>query len=187
MKAVILAGGIGSRMGRLTDNCPKPMVEVGGRPFLWHLMQFCSAHGVSDFIVALGHHGARIKDYFLRYQVLQNNISIDLRSGQTKFDCPAAPDWRVHLIDTGLKTMTGGRLRRLRRWLNEEQHFLMTYGDGLADIDLRALEKFHLQHGRLATVTAVRIPDRFGHLSLNGDMVMTYEEKPKNDRTWING
>ena len=187
MKAVILAGGLGSRMGLQTKNRPKPMVEVGGRPLLWHLMQLCSAQGVSDFIIALGHKGDRIKDYFLRYRAFQGDFSIDLRSEKIEFHCQEMPDWHLHLVDTGLGTMTGGRLKRLHSWLREERHFLMTYGDGLADIDLRALEQFHVQHGRLATITAVRIPERFGRLSLRGDTVMMFEEKPDNDRPWING
>ena len=186
MKAVILAGGLGSRMGGETANRPKPMVEVGGNPILWHLMQLCSAQGVSEFFVALGHNGVSIKDYFLRYQALHNDVSIDLRSGKTEFHGQEAPDWRVHLIDTGLATATGGRLKRLSPWLCDEPYFLMTYGDGLADIDLRALEQFHVNHGRLATVTAVRVPERFGRLSLEGDMVTMFQEKPDNGRPWIN-
>ena len=187
MKAVILAGGMGRRIGGQTSNCPKPLVEIGGYPLLWHLMQLCSAQGVSEFIVALGHGGERVKDYFLRYRALQDDVSVDLQSGKVEFHGQKAPDWRVHLIDTGLATMTGGRLKRLSSWLCDESHFLMTYADGLADIDLRALEQFHLGHGRLATLTAVRIPERFGRLSLEGDRVIMFHEKPDNCRPWING
>lgn len=187
MKAVILAGGLGRRMGGETADCPKPMMEVGGYPLLWHLMQLCSAQGVSEFIVALGPKGVRIKEFFLRYRVLQGNVSVDLRSGKTELHCQDAPDWRVHLIDTGLATMTGGRLKRLNSWLRDESYFLMTYGDGLADIDLRALEQFHVGHGRLATLTAVRIPERFGRLSLEDDTVTKFQEKPDNCCPWING
>ena len=187
MKAVILAGGHGSRMGGETASRPKPLVEVGGRPILWHLMQLCAAQGASEFFIVLGHNGGQIKDYFLRYRALHSDLSIDLRSGQTEFHGPNAPDWRVHLIDTGSTSMTGGRLKRLRSWLRNEPYFLMTYGDGLADIDLRSLEQFHLGHGCLATITAVRVPERFGRLSLEGDKVISFHEKPASERPWING
>jgi len=183
MKAVILAGGQGTRMGSVTGDCPKPMVEVGGRPLLWHLMGLCSAQGVvSEFIVALGYKGAVIKDYFLSYPAC--DVSIDLRSGEAHIHTQQSPGWRIHLVNTGLTTNTGGRLKRLASWLRSERHFLMTYGDGLANIDLRALEQHHISHGRLATVTAVRVPERFGRLVLDGDRVTKFREKPDH---WING
>jgi glucose-1-phosphate cytidylyltransferase len=183
MKAVILAGGQGTRMG--PTDCPKPMIEVGGRPLLWHLMQLCSAQGViSEFILALGYKGAVIKDYFLKYPAVANDVSIDLGSGESHIHSQQSPGWRVHLINTGLTTNTGGRLKRLAPWLRDERHFLMTYGDGLANVDLRALEQHHISHGRLATVTAVRVPERFGRLVLNGDSVTKFQEKPN---SWING
>jgi glucose-1-phosphate cytidylyltransferase len=147
-------------------------------------MQFCSAHGVSEFILALGYQGPVIKDYF---QPLQPDLSLDLRSGKTEIDRQEGPDWRIHFIDTGSSTMTGGRLKRLAHWLRDEPHFLMTYGDGLANINLRALEQYHASHGRLATVTAVRVPERFGRLTLDGDKVTSFQEKPDDGRPWVNG
>ena len=183
MKAVILAGGQGTRIGSV--DFPKPMIEVGGRPLLWHLMQVCSVQGVvSEFVVALGYKGAMIKDYFLNYPALENDVSIDLGSGEAHVHHQRSPDWRIHFIDTGPTTNTGGRLKRLQPWLHSEPYFLMTYGDGLANIDLRALEQHHISHGRLATVTTVRVPERFGRLVLEGDRVIKFQEKPK---SWING
>jgi glucose-1-phosphate cytidylyltransferase len=187
MKAVILAGGRGTRMGDKTAECPKPMIEVAGRPLLWHLMNLCSMHGISEFIIALGYRGSQIKDYFCRYGILNNDVSVDLGSGQVQFLTNNAPNWRVHLIDTGPATMTGGRLKRLAYWLRTESHFLMTYGDGLADINLKALEEFHIGHGRLATITAVQVPERFGRLTLKDDEVTVFREKSDDDRPWING
>jgi glucose-1-phosphate cytidylyltransferase len=166
---------------------PKPMLEVGGYPLLWHLMQLCSAQGVFEFIVALGYQGLVIKDYFLRCQALQHDLSIDLRSGKTEIHGQEGPDWRIHLIDTGASTMTGGRLKRLAPWLRGEPDFLMTYGDGLGNVDLRALEQYHASHGRLATLTAVRVPERFGRLTLDGDRVTSFQEKPDNRQPWVNG
>jgi glucose-1-phosphate cytidylyltransferase len=186
MKAVILAGGLGERMGDMTTAQPKPMLKVGDRPLLWHLMQLCAAQGSSEFLVALGYKGMEIKDYFVRYGPLERDVSLDLDKGTAVFHEASAPDWQIHLIDTGTFTMTGGRLKRLRRWLDAEPYFLMTYGDGLADVDLRALERFHIGHGRLATMTAVRVPERFGRLSLDGDRVTAFQEKPDADRPWIN-
>jgi glucose-1-phosphate cytidylyltransferase len=187
MKAVILAGGLGTRMGSETVDRPKPMIEVGGYPLLWHVMRLCAAQGVTEFIVALGYKGFMIKDYFLRYRTLQHDLSIDLESGELTVHRHECPKWRVHMVDTGLLTMTGGRLKRLAGWLKNESHFLMTYGDGLADVDLCALEKFHLAHGRPATLTAVRVPERFGRLTLDGDTVMEFHEKPEDGRSWVNG
>ena len=187
MKAVILAGGLGTRMGSQTVERPKPMVEVGGHPLLWHLMRLCAAQGVCEFLVALGYKGSMIKDYFLRFEALQHDLSIDLASGAVDVHRRRTPEWRVHLIDTGQATMTGGRLKRLAAWLQDEPHFLMTYGDGLADVDLQALERYHESHGRLATVTAVRVPARFGQMKLNGEAVREFREKPEDSGSWING
>ncbi len=182
MKAAMLVGGKGSRMGQATAACPKPMLEVNGQPILWHLMQFCAAQGVSDFVLALGYEGNRIRDYLLRRRLSGNEAAVDVA-----FPGEIAAPRRVHLVDTGPDTMTGGRLKRLEPWLNDASHFLLTYGDVLADIDLGALERFHVAHGRLATVTAAHVPDRFGRLSLDGDAVIKFEKKPGKDRPWING
>ena len=185
MKVAMLVGGKGSRMGQATAEGPKPILEVAGQPILWHLMQLCAAQGVSEFVLALGYKGNRIRDYFLRRAVGGNDPPTEYV--EVDFPGETAPVRRVHLVDTGVDTMTGGRLKRLKPWLNGAPHFLMTYGDVLADVDLGALERFHVAHGRLATVTAARVPDRFGRLSLDGDMVTKFEEKPSEDRPWING
>jgi glucose-1-phosphate cytidylyltransferase len=187
MKAVILAGGLGTRMGSETNHRPKPMVEVGGIPLIYHLMAMCAAQGVDEFVVALGYKAAAIKDYFLHFNAIQHDITVDLASGAVDFHRQPTQGWKVHLIDTGLETMTGGRIRRLAPWLAGESHFLMTYGDGLANVDLRALESFHLAHGRPATVTAVRMPERFGRLVLDGEQVIAFAEKPERSATWISG
>jgi len=187
MKAVILAGGLGTRMGSETSHRPKPMVEVGGIPLLYHLMAMCAAQGVDEFIVALGYKAAVVKDYFLHFNAIQHDITVDLASGDVQYHRQPTQGWKVHLIDTGLETMTGGRIRRLAPRLAGESHFLMTYGDGLANVDLNALEAFHISHGRPATVTAVPMPERFGRLVLDGDQVLAFAEKPKRSATWING
>ena len=185
MKVAMLVGGKGSRMGEATVDCPKPMLEVAGRPILWQLMQLCAAQGVSEFVLALGHKGNRIRDYFARCAVGGNELPPEYV--EVAFPGETGPARRVHLVDTGIDTMTGGRLKRLKPWLKGEPHFLMTYGDVLADVDLGALERFHAAHGRLVTVVATRVPERFGRLSLDGDMVTKFEEKPGEDRPWING
>jgi glucose-1-phosphate cytidylyltransferase len=188
MKAVILAGGKGTRMGLATVDRPKPMIELGGRPLIWHLMRLCSAQGITEFLIALGYKGEVIKDYFLNSRALQHDSSADLGNGAVAIPDQQMPNWRVHLIDTGATTNTGGRLRRLASWLHNEPHFLMTYGDGLANVDLVALEQYHISHGRLATVTAVRVPERFGRLALDDDgVVVGFKEKPDDDPVWING
>lgn len=187
MKAVILAGGSGTRMGAETNLRPKPMLEVGGRPLLYHLMALCAAQGVSEFIVALGYKAAVVKEYFLHFNAIQHDLTIDLASGDVQYHRQTCQGWKVHLVDTGLETMTGGRIRRVAGYLAEDPYFLLTYGDGLADVDLAALERFHLAHGRLATVTAVRMPERFGRLELEGDRVLAFTEKPERGSAWING
>lgn len=187
MKAVILAGGFGTRLSEETTLRPKPMVEIGGRPILWHIMKIFEAGGVTEFIVALGYKGEVIKQYFLDFYAIHNDISIDLASGRTTIHDGNQPNWKVHLVDTGLATQTGGRLRRLRSWLQDDDDFLFTYGDGVADIDIRKLVAYHRAHGRKATVTTVRPPARFGNLTFEGDTVTNFHEKPEEGEGWING
>ena len=185
MKAVILAGGVGSRLSEETSTKPKPMVEIGGHPIIWHIMQIFAAGGVKDFIICLGYKGYSIKEYFLNYRLHLSDVTIDVANGSIDFHRGRAEDWRVSLIETGDATMTGGRLRRVREYLNED--FFLTYGDGVADIDLNKLLAFHRSHGRLATVTSVVPPGRFGALELAGDRVLSFNEKPAGDGAAING
>lgn len=187
MKTVILCGGLGSRLAEETQLKPKPMVEIGGRPILWHIMMIYARHGVKDFMLALGYKSEVIKDYFLRYHARQSDLMIDLKSGQVEYNDPVVEDWRVSLIDTGSHTMTGGRLLRLKRNLELEGTFMLTYGDGVSDIDITALLAFHRSHGRLATVTAVHPPVRFGELEIKEGRVISFEEKPQADQGWVNG
>jgi glucose-1-phosphate cytidylyltransferase len=186
MRTVILAGGLGSRLSEETTLKPKPMVEIGGWPILWHIMQIYSAHGYADFVVACGYKGSYIKEYFRNYLMNNNDVVVSLSTGQTRVLEHRTPPWEVHLIDTGAGTQTGGRLRRCRQWLTG-QTFMMTYGDGVGDINITRLVEFHRAHGKLATLTAVRPPARFGGLSFNGDAVVTFSEKPQIGEGWING
>jgi glucose-1-phosphate cytidylyltransferase len=186
MKVVILAGGLGTRLSEETEVRPKPMVEIGGHPIIWHIMKHYAGNGFQEFVVALGYKGEEVKRFFLDYNRLRASVTVDLSTGGSNFH-EAAPDkWRVHLIDTGLKTNTGGRVKRLQPWL-EGETFMLTYGDGLCDIDLNDLLRFHRSHGRLATVTAVRPPARFGGLIFDGDLVSDFTEKPQIGEGWING
>ena len=187
MKAVILAGRFGSRLSEETALRPKPMVEIGGRPILWHIMNICAFHGIKEFLIALGYKAEIIKEYFLNFYAINNDISVDLATGKTTIHEGNQPDWRIHLVDTGLQTQTGGRLKRLREWLDEDETFLFTYGDGVTDLDIRALVRFHKSHGKLATVTMVRSPERFGRIGLERDQVVNFYEKPQNSEGWING
>jgi len=186
MQVVILAGGRGTRISEETISRPKPMVEIGGKPILWHIMAFYASYGYKEFLVACGYKGDLIKEYFRTIVLRDSDFILDLRDGAITVlnGCPL--DWRVGIIDTGLDTMTGGRLRRLQPLIGSEA-FMCTYGDGLSDVDLRALLEFHRSHGRLATVTAVRPPARFGGLSLDGDRVSEFTEKPQVRAGWING
>jgi glucose-1-phosphate cytidylyltransferase len=187
MKAVILAGGFGSRLSEETVIRPKPMVEIGGKPILWHIMNIFATHGVNEFIIALGYKAEYIKEYFLNFYAINNNLSIDLATGKTTIHDGKQPKWRIHLVDTGLHTQTGGRLKRLREWLDQEEIFLFTYGDGVADLDIKALLQFHLAHGKLATVTTVRPPARFGRIAFEADQVTNFYEKTEASEGWING
>lgn len=187
MKVVILCGGLGTRLSEETQLKPKPMVEIGARPILWHIMRIYDRHGFRDFMLALGYKGEVIKDYFVNYHARQSDITVHLRRGEVEFSNPAVEDWSVSLVDTGANTQTGGRLRRLRDRLAPHGTFMMTYGDGLANIDLTALMAFHRAHGRIATVTAVRPPARFGDLQIVDNVVNSFEEKPQAGAGWING
>ena len=187
MKAVILAGGRGTRLAEETTLRPKPMVEIGGRPILWHIMQIYAAHGVTDFVICLGYKGWQIKEYFLNYLTHSSDIAVDLATGKVDVLRPAAEPWRVTLVDTGEDAMTGGRLKRVAPHLRGEDAFCMTYGDGVADIDVGALIAFHRAHGRLATVTSVTPPGRFGALRRDGARVDAFLEKPPGDGGAING
>lgn len=187
MKTIILAGGLGTRLSEETVLKPKPMVEVGGHPMLWHIMNIYAAHGFGEFLVALGYKGEVIKDYFLNFQARSADLSIDLGSGKVALGPGRGLDWRVHLVDTGAETQTGGRLKRMKAWLGEDGTFMATYGDGVSDVDVKALVEFHKSHGRLATVTAVRPPARFGGLAMEGDRVTRFAEKPQAGEGWING
>lgn len=187
MKAVILAGGLGTRLSEETVLRPKPMVEVGGKPILWHIMQIHAAHGIREFIVALGYKGEMVKEYFLNFFAINNDLSIDLSTGKTTIHDGNQPRWIVHLVDTGLATQTGGRVKRLKEWLSNDETFLLTYGDGVADVDFAKLLEFHRSHGKLATMTSVRSPARFGRIGFDGDRVVEFFEKPESGEGWING
>ena len=188
MKAVILAGGFGSRLSEETTLRPKPMIEIGGKPILWHIMNIFSTNGITEFIIALGYKGEIVKDYFLNFRAFNSDISIDLARGATTIQKDSSqPNWRVHLVDTGLYTQTGGRLKRLRKWLASDENFMFTYGDGVADLDIKALLEFHKAHGKLATVTTVRSPARFGRIVFQEDQIAEFYEKPEASEGWING
>jgi len=187
MKAVILAGGLGTRISEETSVRPKPMVEIGGKPILWHIMNIYGCYGFDEFIIALGYKGEVIKEYFLNFYAMNNDITLDLATGGTVVHDGRQPRWKVHLVDTGDSTQTGGRVRRLARWLGEDKTFMMTYGDGVADVDIRALQCFHQSHGKLATVTTVRPPARFGGIVFDGSRVAQFTEKPQTGEGWING
>ncbi len=186
MKAVILAGGLGTRISEESSIRPKPMIEIGGKPMLWHIMKIYSHYGVNEFVICAGYLGYMIKEYFLNYRSHMSDVTIDLASGQVTVHRAFAEPWRVTVIDTGADTMTGGRLRQVRDFVSDD-HFCMTYGDGLADIDIGALIRFHKAHESEATVTRVLPPGRFGALDLEGDLVTGFQEKPMGDGGWING
>ncbi|MDR1817996.1 MAG: glucose-1-phosphate cytidylyltransferase [Puniceicoccales bacterium] len=189
MKTVILAGGLGTRLGEETVLRPKPMLEIGGRPILWHIMKIYSAHGVNDFVVCAGHKGYLIKEYFANYFLHMTDVTFDMAKNSVEVHARHAEPWRVTVIDTGESTMTGGRLKRVRDYVGDET-FCLTYGDGVSDVDIGALTRFHKQSGRLATLTAVQPPGRFGALEFDaGDpsRIRHFQEKPAGEGAWING
>jgi len=186
MKVVILAGGYGTRLSEYTDAIPKPMVTIGGQPILWHTMNTFATFGYKDFYLALGYKSELIKEYFLHYHNLNSDFTVDLESGKTTTEQNDPIDWKVSLIDTGLNTMTGGRVKRMKQSIGNEP-FLLTYGDGVANINVNKLIEFHKSHNKMVTVTAVHPVARFGELSLDGDQVTSFKEKPQTTQGWING
>jgi glucose-1-phosphate cytidylyltransferase len=187
MKAVILAGGLGTRISEETHLKPKPMIEIGGKPVLWHLMKIYSSHGINDFIVCCGYKGYVIKEYFANYFLHMSDITFDMSNNKMKVHQQNAEPWTVTLVDTGEDTQTGGRLKRVASYLKDEKAFCFTYGDGLSNVDITKLIQFHQKHDKLATITAVQPPGRYGALNLKGDLVTGFFEKPKGDGGWING
>ncbi|WP_354699233.1 Glucose-1-phosphate cytidylyltransferase [Paraconexibacter sp. AEG42_29] len=186
MKAVILAGGFGSRLSEETTLRPKPMVEIGGKPILWHIMKLYAAHGIDDFVVCLGYKGYVIKEYFANYALHTSDVTFDMRTGEMEVHRSTTEPWRVTLVDTGPSSMTGGRLRRVMPYLGDED-FCFTYGDGVADLDITALIAYHREQGLQATVTAVQPPGRYGALGVEDGRVTSFEEKPRGDGLWMNG
>jgi len=187
MKAVILAGGLGSRIAEETHLRPKPMIEIGGRPILWHIMKLYYAHGIRDFVICCGFKGYVIKEYFANYGLHMSDITFDLSQNRIEFHRQSAENWRVTLVDTGENSMTGGRLKRVAAYLKDEDAFCFTYGDGVSSVDIAGTIAFHKSHGKLATVTAVRPPARYGALQLEGSEVQGFIEKPEGEGGFING
>lgn len=187
MKAVILAGGLGTRLSEETSIRPKPMVEVGGKPILWHIMKMYSAHGINDFIICCGYKGYLIKEYFANYFLHSSDVTFNMRENTMKVHDKRAEDWNVTLVDTGDSSMTGGRLRRVADYVRHEEAFCFTYGDGVSDVDISATIAFHKQHGKAATLTATYPPGRFGALDIKQHQVLNFKEKPKGDGAMING
>ncbi|MYM85386.1 glucose-1-phosphate cytidylyltransferase [Duganella sp. FT50W] len=187
MKAVILAGGLGTRLSEETTLKPKPMVEVGGKPILWHILKSYSAHGINDFVICCGYRGYVIKEFFANYFLHTSDVTFDLQQNSMEVHQRHAEPWRVTLIDTGADTMTGGRLKRVREHVAKDDAFCFTYGDGVSDIDIGASIAFHRQHGKLATMTAVQPPGRFGAVDMDGSRILSFKEKPQGDGNWVNG
>jgi glucose-1-phosphate cytidylyltransferase len=185
MKAVLLAGGLGTRISEESASRPKPMIEVGGKPILWHIMKMYSAHGINEFVVCCGYKGYVIKEYFANYFLHQSDVTIDMATNNIEVHHKKAEPWKITLVDTGEETQTGGRLKRVADYVYGD--FCMTYGDGVGSVDLTGLLKFHASHGKLATMTAVQPPGRFGALQLNGNKIESFVEKPQGDGGWING
>ncbi|MEM5427386.1 glucose-1-phosphate cytidylyltransferase [Cupriavidus oxalaticus] len=186
MKVVILAGGLGTRISEESHLKPKPMIEIGGKPILWHIMKIYSHYGINDFVICLGYKGYVIKEYFANYFLHMSNVTFDMARNHMEVHERYAEPWRVTLIDTGAETLTGGRLKRVRDYIGDET-FCFTYGDGVTNLDIGALIEFHRDHGKLATVTAIQPPGRYGALNLNGAAVSNFQEKPAGDGAWING
>lgn len=187
MKVVLLAGGLGTRLSEETELKPKPMVEIGGKPILWHIMKMYSHHGFNDFIVCCGYKGFLIKEYFYHYYMHVSDVTIDMEKNTIDYHSSKAEPWKITLVDTGLSSMTGGRLARVRKYINNET-FMLTYGDGVSDVDIRALVDYHRQSGKLATLTAVQTAGKFGALKIDdSSMIRAFEEKPRGDGAWING
>jgi len=186
MKAVILAGGLGTRLSEETHLKPKPMVEIGGMPILWHIMKIYSAHGINEFIICAGYKGYLIKEYFANYFIHMSDVTFDMRSNEMEVHHKKAEPWKVTVVDTGEKTLTGGRLKRVADYIGDEA-FCFTYGDGVADVDIKELVNFHRSHGKLATLTAVQPPGRYGAIEKSGNQVTRFMEKPKGDGGLING
>jgi len=187
VKTVILAGGLGTRIAEESQVRPKPMVDIGGRPLLWHIMKLYSAHGLHDFIICCGYKGYVIKEYFANYFLHMSDVTFDMSTNTMQVHHRKAEPWRVTLVDTGESTQTGGRLKRVASYLRDEEAFCLTYGDGLADVDITAQLAFHRAHGRLATVTAVQPPGRYGAIVHEGTHVLRFQEKPPGDGAWVNG
>jgi glucose-1-phosphate cytidylyltransferase len=187
MKVMILAGGLGTRLSEETILRPKPMIEIGGQPILWHIMKIYAHFGFKEFLVGLGYRGEMIKDFFMRFHATAADLTVDFASGESVVHDGQKLDWLVHLVDTGEKTQTGGRVKRLGNWLGEDPTFMLTYGDGVANLNIKKLLAFHKGHGKLATVTAVRPPARFGGLVIQDDQVTSFAEKPQTGEGWING
>ena len=186
MKIVILAGGKGTRLSEYTESIPKPMVNIGDYPIIWHIMNIYSYYGFKDFVIGLGYKSDLIKDYFLKFKSLNSDFTVDLSNGNIEIHQNKSLEWKVTLVDTGLETMTGGRLKRLRKYLDNDT-FMLTYGDGLADINIRSLLEFHNNHKKMVTMTAVRPPARFGELELDSNVIKSFKEKPQLNDGWING
>ena len=186
MKAVILAGGMGTRISEETALRPKPMVEIGGKPVLWHIMKNYSVHGIHDFVICCGYKGYMIKEYFANYFLHMSDVTFDMRNNKMEVHQQSAEPWRVTLVDTGETTMTGGRIKRVAQYVGDED-FCCTYGDGISDVNIAALVEFHKQQGKLATLTATQPPGRFGALQLAGNEILSFHEKPQGDGSWING
>ena len=186
MKAIILAGGLGTRLSEETSVRPKPMVEIGGKPVLWHIMKTYSAHGIHDFVICCGYKGYVIKEYFANYFLHMSDVTFDMKNNKMEVHQQSAEPWHVTLVDTGEETMTGGRIKRIAEYVKGED-FCCTYGDGIGDVNITALIEFHKQHGKLATLTATQPPGRFGALKLSGNNISSFQEKPQGDGSWING
>lgn len=187
MKAVILAGGLGTRLSEETSIKPKPMVEIGGKPILWHILKSYSSHGINDFIICCGYKGYIIKEFFANYFLHTSDVTFDIRNNTMEVHEQYAEPWKVTLIDTGENTMTGGRLKRIKRFVQNEEAFCFTYGDGVSDIDITQSIAFHKAHGKLGTMTAVQPPGRFGAIDIDGQRIVSFKEKPQGDGNWING